>query len=205
MLLLSQLMKQKISHFFAYLSRMKHIRRWSLMRNMDPENIQEHSHQVAVIAHALAIIRNKYYAGNLSPERIATIALFHDASEIITGDLPTPVKYYNPKIRTEYKKVEHIAALHLYRTLPKNLRKAYKPFFFPVRSDEENWKIIKAADRIAAYLKCVEELKSGNQEFISPSESTKKAVDEAAAEMPEVKYFMEKFAPSFSLALYELH
>lgn len=191
------------SHFFAYLARMRLIKRWGLMRNNHPENIQEHSLQVAMIAHNLAIINNEIYGGNLDANRVTTLAIYHDASEVITGDLATPIKYFNPEIKKAYKEIEQIANDKLYSMLPEKIRLAYQPIFFAQEEDGEVWQIIKAADKIAAYLKCLEELKDGNQEFSQAKESI--AADIMAFGLPEVDYFMETFVPSFSLTLDELN
>ena len=151
------------SHFFAYIARMRYITRWALMRNTFSENVQEHSHMVAVLAHGLALIRRDILGLPADPERCATAALFHDASEILTGDLPTPVKYYNPDIRAAYKQVERVSADKLLELLPEALRPSYAPL---VReSDPTVHDIVKAADKLSAYIKCVEELKAGNNEF----------------------------------------
>ena len=153
------------SHFFAYIARMRYITRWALMRNTFSENVQEHSHMVAVLAHALAVIRNRVYGGQIDAGQVAAAALYHDASEIITGDMPTPIKYYAPEIRDAYKKVE-------------------------------------AVDKLSAYIKCVEELKAGNAEFRRAAEQTRAALD--AMHLPELDYFMEHCAESFSMTLDEL-
>lgn len=187
--------------FYAYLSRMRYISRWGLMRNSCPENIQEHSHMVAVLAHALALISREIYGQkNVSPELCATVALFHDASEIITGDLPTPVKYYNPEIRDAYKKVEDVAALELISMLPEALRDCYRPLLQDVSPEVE--KIVKAADKLSAHIKCLEELKASNHEFILAAQQTRDALEEM--NMPEVRYFMDNFLDSFTLTLDEL-
>lgn len=189
-------------HFFAFLSRMKYINRWSLMRNTQTENIQEHSHQVAIIAHALAVIRNTYFGGSVNADRVTILALYHDSNEIITGDMPTPIKYYNPEISDAYKKVENISKEKLLSMLPSEMGGTYRDILFKKEEDLELWKMVKAADRISAYVKCVEEEKAGNREFKKAGESVRKAVMEI--EMPEVKFFMERFMASFSLTLDEL-
>lgn len=187
--------------FYAYLSRMRYISRWGLMRNSCPENIQEHSHMVAVLAHALALISREVYGNTaISPELCATVALFHDASEIITGDLPTPVKYYSPEIRAAYQKVEDVAADQLLGMLPSELRDCYSPLLKDVPEDVE--KMVKAADKLSAHIKCLEELKASNHEFILAARQTRQALDEM--EMPEVRYFIEHFLDSFTLTLDEL-
>ncbi|HEX9060054.1 MAG TPA: 5'-deoxynucleotidase [Clostridia bacterium] len=195
-------MTNKNYHFFAFLSRMKYINRWGLMRNTQPENIQEHSLQVAVISHALANIRNAYFGGNLNPERIAVIGIFHDCNETITGDMPTPIKYFNPDIYKAYESIEAISKNKLLAMLPDELREIYSSFLFKDGDDEECWKIVKAADRISAYMKCIEEEKAGNREFKKAGQAILKSIKQI--DLPEVKYFMEKFTPSFSLTLDEL-
>jgi len=190
-------------HYFAYLSRMRLIRRWGLMRNTYEENIQEHSMQVAWVAHGLAVIRNTYFEGVVNADRVMTLAAFHEAGEVFTGDLPTPIKYFNPEIKRAYAAIEDFAKDRLSNMLPDELQAAYKPLLFPHDDERELWKIVKAADKICAYLKCVEELKSGNQEFTKAERSIRVEIDNMEA--PEVKYFMEHFAPSFGLALDELN
>ena len=192
-----------MSHFFAYLARMKFIQRWGLMRNTRPENIQEHSLQVAMIAHGLAIIKNKLFDGQVNPERVVVLALYHDISEVITGDLATPIKNFNPKIKTAYNEIEIVARRKLFRMLPDSLKPEYEPFFFPTEADREYWALVKAADKICAYLKCIEELKAGNQEFAKAERAIKADIDQLT--LPEVAYFMANFVPSFSLTLDELN
>lgn len=188
------------SHFFAYISRMRFIQRWALMRNTASENVQEHSHQVAVLAHALALIRNEKFGGRVDPGAVAAAALYHDASEILTGDMPTPIKYDNPAIRTAYKDVETVAAGKLLGMLPQELQAAYAPVLTEV--DPEVERLVKAADKLSAHIKCLEELKAGNTEFREAAAQTRRALEGFA--MPEVKYFMDTFLPSFSLTLDEL-
>ena len=187
--------------FYALISRMKNINRWALMRNSYHENLQEHSHMVSVIAHALAVIRRDIYGGDIDPGAAATAALFHDASEILTGDLPTPVKYHNPEIMTAYKQVESLAAEKLLKTIPDELRLSYEPFLSPNASGDIAL-IVKAADRLSAYIKCLEEQKAGNDEFRSAAQQTLEKIK--ALSMPEVDYFMEHFISSFELTLDEL-
>ena len=189
------------SHFFAYLSRMRFIQRWALMRNTAPENVQEHSHQVAVLAHALALIRRDIL--NLpapDPDRCAVAALYHDASEILTGDMPTPIKYDNPAIRKAYKEVEAVAEEKLLHMLPEEFQPVYAPILTVM--DPETERLVKAADKLSAYIKCVEELKAGNSEFRDAAAQTRAALEEY--ELPEVTYFLETFMPSFSLTLDQL-
>ena len=188
------------SHFFAYISRMRFIQRWALMRNTAPENVQEHSHQVAVLAHALAVIRNEKFGGHLDPGAVAAAALYHDASEILTGDMPTPIKYDNPAIRSAYKDVEAVASRRLLEMLPPELQPAYEPLL--LETDGEVRQVVKAADKLSAYIKCVEELKAGNNEFREAAGQTRKALEGYG--LPEVGYFLETFMDSFSLTLDEL-
>ena len=187
-------------NFFAYISRMRYIERWSLMRNALPENIQEHSHMVAVLAHALGIIRRDVFGIPCEPDRCAAAALYHDCSEILTGDLPTPIKYHSPDIMAAYKQVEKIAADKLLATLPETLRSAFSAY---VREEDERvHDIVKAADKLSAYIKCIEERKAGNNEFLSAEKQTRAKLDES--NMPELKYFLEHFIPAFELTLDEL-
>lgn len=192
-----------MSHFFAYLARMKYINRWGLMRNTRQENIQEHSLQVAMIAHVLALISNKFYGGDVDVHKVVTLAVFHEASEVITGDLATPIKYFNPEIKKAYKDIEKVANERLLRMLPKELQEDYTNLLNEEKRDEKAYAYVKAADKISAYLKCLEELKAGNQEFEMAKRAIKTQIDEI--DMPEVAYFMENFAPSFSLTLDELN
>ena len=188
-------------HFFAYISRMRYIGRWSLMRNALPENIQEHSHMVAVLAHALGVIRRDVFGVACDPNAAAAVALYHDASEILTGDLPTPIKYHSRRIRDAYQKVENLACSKLLATLPGRLRPAYEDLLLG-ESAKELHDLVKAADKLSAYLKCVEERKAGNREFLSAEKQTRRALEDNP--MPELKYFMEHFLPSFELDLDEL-
>ena len=191
------------SHFFAYLSRMKFIHRWGLMRNTQVENIQEHSLQVAMIAHALALIRNRLFDGDLDPERVLVLAVFHDVSEVITSDLPTPLKYFNPEISRAYSEIEQVARRKLLDMIPAELKADYRTVLFQEEAEAEGWKVVKAADKISAYAKCLEELKAGNQEFAKAKDSIEREI--AGLELAEVDYFMRKFVRSFSLALDELN
>ena len=187
--------------FFAYLSRMRYISRWGLMRNTFQENIQEHSHMVAVLAHALAVIRRDVLGKPADPGLAAAAALYHDAPEILTGDLPTPIKYYSPDIRDAYRQVEQVSAGKLLSMLPPELRGAYEPL---VREDydPDTRALVKAADKLSAYIKCVEELKAGNSEFRQAAEQTLEALKGYG--LPEVDYFMDRFLPAFGLTLDEL-
>ncbi len=191
-----------MSHLFAYLSRMKFIQRWGLMHNVHEENIQEHSLQVGMIAHSLALIRNRLYGGDVNPERVVVLAMYHDSSEVITGDLPTPIKYFSPKIKTAYKEIEEIANRRLFDMVPEIMKADFESVFFPTEEDEEHWKIIKAADKISAYLKCLEERKAGNQEFLRAEQVLRQAVKDM--DLPEVKWFWKTFVPSIKLTLDEL-
>jgi len=187
--------------FFAYLSRMRYINRWGLMRNTFQENIQEHSHMVAVLAHALAVIQNQYFGGSVDPGRVAVAALYHDASEILTGDLPTPIKYDNPDIQSAYQQVEAVAVGKLLSMLPEELRPDYEEAL--TIPDPEARALVKAADKLSAYLKCVEELKAGNSEFKKAREQTYAAL--CRNPIPALSYFMEHFLDGFELTLDELN
>lgn len=188
------------SHFFAYLSRLRFISRWALMRNTAPENVQEHSHQTAVLAHALAVIRNEKFGGQVDAGAVAVAALYHDASEILTGDMPTPIKYYNPAIRSAYQEVEAVANRKLLEMLPAELQTVYEPVL--ESPDPEIHTLVKAADKLSAYIKCVEEVKAGNGEFRDAAAQTRAALE--GFHLPEVRYFLDTFMPSFSLTLDEL-
>ena len=187
------------SHFFAYISRMRFIQRWALMRNTAPENVQEHSHQVAVLAHALAVIRNEQFGGRLDPGAVAVAALYHDASEILTGDMPTPIKYDNPAIRSAYQDVETVAERKLLQMLPPELQGVYEPIL--TEADPEIRQVVKAADKLSAYIKCVEERRSGNRDFSKAEQTITKAIQEMG--LPEADYFMEEFLPSYGLTIEE--
>lgn len=189
-------------HFFAYMARMRNILRWGLMRNMFPENDQEHALQAAMIAHALAVIRNVRYGGAVDADRVATLAIYHDAGEVITGDLATPIKHFNPEVRDAFDALERMARGRLLGMLPADLRDAYAPYLI-VDEGGEAWRIVKAADRICAYLKCVEEIKAGNSEFARAKEAIGRDIERI--DMPEVADFMREFAPSFELSLDELN
>ena len=186
--------------FFAMLSRMRYISRWALMRNTFEENVQEHSHMVAVLAHALALIQRDILGQPADPDRCAAAALFHDAPEILTGDLPTPIKYYNPEIKKAYKQVEAVSCEKLLAMLPDELAKSYRPLL--MESEHDVAVIVKAADKLSAYIKCIEELKAGNSEFSSAAKQTKQALEEMR--LPCLDYFMEHFLESFKLTLDEL-
>lgn len=191
---------KKRNHFFAYMSRMRFIQRWALMRNTFAENVQEHSHTVAILAHALAVIRNRYYGGNVDEGQVAVAALYHDAPEILTGDMPTPIKYHNPAIRDAYRQVERVAEEKLLGMLPEDLRPGYRAALSPAATDVQE--LVRAADKLSAYIKCVEELKAGNDEFKKAAQQTMDAMVDM--ELSELEYFMEHFLPSYRLTLDEL-
>ena len=188
-------------NFFAYISRMRYIGRWSLMRNSLPENIQEHSHMVAVFAHALGVIRRDMFGRSCDPNAAAAVALFHDSSEILTGDLPTPIKYHSAEIREAYKQVEDLACHQLLNTLPPELRPAYEELLIG-QTQEALHDLVKAADKLSAYVKCIEERKAGNNEFLSAEKQSRRALEESG--LPEVAYFLEHFIPAFEKDLDEL-
>lgn len=182
---------------------MKFIVRWGLMRNTRAENIQEHSLQVAMVAHALAVLRNTRHGGAVDPDRTALLAVFHDAEEVITGDLPTPIKYFNPQIADAVDGIEEVAKDRLLGMLPADLQPHYRTLFFAATGDAEAWRLVKTADRICAYLKCVEEAKAGNLEFSRAEQSLR--ADLETIDLPEVRDFLHEFVPSFSLTLDELN
>ena len=189
------------NEFYALMSRMRCITRWGLMRNTFSENIQEHSHQVAILAHALALIRRDIlHLSGPDPNRCAVAALYHDASEILTGDLPTPIKYYNAEIKSAYKEVERVAGNRLLAMLPPALRDSYAPLV--LEDDEEVNPIVKAADKLSAYIKCVEEQKAGNREFDSAAATIHTALENL--HLPELDWFMAECLPAFSLNLDQL-
>lgn len=189
------------SNFFAMVNRMKLIDRWALMRNTSKENISEHSHSVAVIAHALALIGNKKFGKSYNAERACLLALYHDTTEVITGDMPTPVKYYNDDIKSVYKDIERVAGNRLLAMLPEEFQEDYVPMFEKQQEDKELWILVKAADKISALIKCIEEHRMGNQEFEKALEAQEKKINEI--DLPEVKYFREHFLPAYYLTLDE--
>lgn len=196
--------------FFAFLSRMRQIARWSLMRNTTPENVQEHSHQVAVLAHALAVIRNRMFGGMLDADRIALLALFHDASETLTGDLPTPIKYFSPQISAAYQDLEQVARDRILAMLPECLQQEYREILCHEEEGEgEAVRILKAADRLSALFKCMEEERNGNREFMKARVAIEARLGEMCGPdgsgMPEVRYFLDHFARSFEKTLDELN
>ncbi len=191
-----------MSHsFFAYIFRMRYIARWALMRNTRTENVEEHSYEVAVLAHALAVIGRDVLGRAVDPDAVAAAALFHDAPEIITGDMPTPIKYYNPEIKTAYKQVEAVASARLVSLLPEALRGEYRDVLDEY-GDEEIRALVKAADKLSAYIKCVEEGKAGNSEFKKAAEQTMAALKKM--NMEELDWFMEHLGSAFQLTLDDL-
>ena len=188
-------------HFFAYISRMKFIQRWGLMRNTMPENDMEHALQTGLIAHAMAVMGNRRYGRNYQPEYVLALAVYHDSCEVITGDLPTPIKHHNPAIKQDYNKLEDVAAQRLLGMLPPDLRDYYDPLIAHDESTPE-WRLVKAADRICAYIKCLEEKKAGNLEFEQARRTVKKSIDQI--DLPEVQDFMCECVPGFSLTLDEI-
>ena len=189
----------KSSKFFAIISRMKYINRWSLMRNTVTENISEHSLEVAFIAHLLAVLRNKRFGGNVNPERVALLAMYHDTAEIITGDLPTPIKYYNKNIKSVYSEIENNASNQLLSYLPDDIKEEYRPLLFKDESESKHWELVKAADKISALIKCVEEKQMGNKDFSDAESATLKIIKEL--NVKEADVFLEEFMPSYGLTL----
>ena len=186
------------NHFFAMMSRMKNIYRWGLMRNTRRENLSEHSLEVAQIAHALAIINKKRFAGEADPNFTAVVAMYHDTSEIITGDMPTPIKYYNSDIKMAYKQIEAAAEKELLSMMPEDFKSEFLSVYNP---DSLTLKLVKAADKISALIKCTEEINMGNSEFVVAEKTIKEAIHNL--NMPEAEVFLEEFMPSFSLSLDE--
>ena len=187
--------------FFAYLSRLKLIRRWSLMRNAVPENDAEHSLQVAMIAHAIAVIARDRYGRQVNPEHVLSLGVYHDATEVMTGDLPTPVKYHNDELRSAYHRLEALSADRLLALLPDDLQSAFTPYMKQASGYEHT--LVKAADRICAYIKCMEEQRAGNREFDYAAENVRKSI--ASIDLPEVKDFLDDFLPAFDMTLDELN
>ena len=187
------------SKFYAYLSRLRWIKRWGLMRNAEPENVMEHSWEVAVVAHALALIRNQYFMGTVDANAIATAALFHDVSEVLTGDLPTPIKYFSTSLTTAYRQIEAIACTELINTLPEALQASYQALLSDEQQPESHHQIIKAADTLSAYLKCLSELRAGNLEFSVTASELEKKLKESS--LPEMDYFMQSFVSACALPL----
>lgn len=193
--------KKNDKNFYAMISRMKFINRWGLMRNTITENIAEHSFETAVIAHGLAVIGNTYFGKNIDADKVAVMAMFHDTSEIITGDMPTPVKYFEPGIEEAYKNVESAAVNKLLTALPDGLRECYKEIYNENENNKELYRYVKAADKISALIKCIEERNMGNTDFISAQESTLNAVK--SMNMEEAEYFITNFLPPYSNTLDE--
>lgn len=192
-------------NFYATVSRMKYIERWALMRNTRQENLSEHSLEVSMIAHALCVIGNVRLGKGLSGEHAALVGIYHDASEIITGDMPTPVKYYNGSIKDAFKSLEDEANRKILMQLPEDIRAEYEDIFFKKQEYEYEWRLVKAADKLSALIKCIEEEKTGNREFVKARESTQLAVEKLAGELPEVKVFLDEFIPAFNKTLDELN
>ncbi len=190
-------------NFYAYMDRMKYIRRWQLMRSVREENIMEHSQSVALLAHALAVIRNKVFGGSIDAGKAVLYALYHETAEVMTGDLPTPIKYFNRGIQGEYKQLEKQACERMLSMLPEELRGELSPY---VLSDEESeeYKLVKAADKLSAYIKCLEELRSGNSEFARAKKTIEADLKKRARTMPEIGYFFEHFIDAYSVTLDEL-
>ena len=186
------------SHFYAYMARMKLIKRWGLMRNTREENDQEHSLQVTMIAHALAYMRNERYGGSVDIGKVLALAVYHEAAEVITGDLASPIKYFNEGIRDAFKDIEDLASKQLLGYLPDDFKRHFETLLFPDKACAE-WKLVKAADRISAYVKCIEELGVGNMEFEKAEQSVRADIE--ALNMPEVEDFLKVFIPSFALPL----
>ncbi|MBR1757388.1 MAG: 5'-deoxynucleotidase [Lachnospiraceae bacterium] len=195
--------ERKESHFFAMMSRMKYIERWALMRNSIKENISEHSLEVAMISHLLATLGNVRLGKALNADRAALIGLYHDSTEIITGDMPTPIKYYNPQIKDAFKAVEDVAGHKLLSMLPEDLQETYRPIFFKEEEDAYLWKLVKAADKISALIKCIEEEKNGNTEFFSAKQTLESSVK--AMNLEEAEMFLKEFLPSYYKNLDELN
>ena len=187
--------------FFASLSRLKLIRRWSLMRNTVPENDAEHSLQVAMIAHAMAVIARDRYGKNVNPEHVLSLAVYHDATEVMTGDLPTPVKYHNDELRGAYRRLEELSADRLLALLPEDMQPAFTPYMKQESGYEHT--LVKAADRVSAYIKCMEEQRAGNREFDYAAENIRDSI--ASIDLPEVRDFLEDFLPAFDMTLDELN
>lgn len=190
---------RRASHFFAYIGRLRWIRRWGLMRNAIEENVATHSWEVATIAHALAVIRNRECDGGVNPEKVATAALYHDATEVITGDMPTPVKYHSAVMREAFRDIEHKASDELLALLPEYLREDFAPYIQESRWDHEVAELVKAADRLSALLKCESEIQAGNREFEPAAQQIRQRLEQD--NLPEVVYFLEVFAPGYSQPL----
>lgn len=190
------------SHFYAMMSRLKFIDRWALMRNSTSENLSEHSLEVAMLAHALAVIGNRYLGKSLDAKQAAVIAMYHDATEIITGDMPTPIKYFNPEIRDAFQAIEANAASRLVGMLPEELQQDFWDIFVPSEEYAYEKRLVKAADKLSALIKCIEEAKAGNREFVQAERATEESL--RTMELPEANWFMEHFLPSYYKTLDEL-
>ena len=195
-------MSNKIYSFGAMMSRMKYIDRWALMRNSTKENISEHSLEVAMIAHLLAVIGRVRFGKNLDADKAALIGIYHDCTEIITGDMPTPIKYYSEEMRDTFKEIEDLAAIQLLAMLPDDIREEYEDLFFPHEQDLYLWQLVKAADKISALIKCVEEEKAGNTEFVNAKKMTRNSI--AEMDLEEVTVFLDEFFPAYQMTLDEL-
>ncbi len=189
------------NHFYAMLSRMKYINRWGLMRNTRNENLSEHSLEVAFIAHALGLINNEVFRGNIPAERLALLAMYHDVTEIITGDMPTPVKYYSPVIRNAYKEVEHVAKDELLTGLPEKLGKHYEGLLLETEDEKILWHYVKAADKLSALIKCIEEQQMGNSDFAEAQKTIEKSLEDM--NMQEVEYYIREFLPAYKMTIDE--
>ena len=189
--------------FYAMMSRMKYIERWALMRNSITENISEHSLNVSILAHALAILGNERLGKGLNAEKAALIGIYHDATEIITGDMPTPIKYFNESIQGAFKAVEEVAAHRLLKMLPEDIRKSYEAIFFMQEEDAYLWKLVKAADKLSALIKCIEERKAGNSEFLSAEKSLREIL--GVMKLEEITMFIDEFLPAYDKTLDELN
>lgn len=199
---MSQTQEGTESFFFAFLHRMKYIERWGLMRNTESENIQEHSLEVAMIAHNLACMRNTYFGGSVDSNQVAVMAMFHEVSEIFTGDMPTPIKYFTPKLRNLYGEIEELAQDKMLRTLPEELQPLYKPYIRDAESSDL-WPLVKAADMLAAYMKTIYEVHAGNEEFRAARDSIRNKLE--GLHMPEVDKFLDDYVPSLTKSLDELN
>lgn len=191
------------SSFYAYISRMKHIYRWALMNNTSQESLSTHTVDTAFVAHCLGVLRNRRFGGNIDVEHLTMLALYHDCSEILTGDMPTPIKYYNPEIKDAYKKVELVANRKLVSLLPEDMQEDYESLFTHEGEDPELLKLLKAADKISALIKCIEEQKQGNTEFDKARESTENSI--RAMNIPEADMFLEEFVPAYGKTIDELN
>lgn len=189
------------NHFYAMLSRMKYINRWGLMRNTRNENLSEHSLEVAFIAHALGVINNAVYGGEICAQRLAVLGMYHDVTEIITGDMPTPIKYYSPIIRSAYQDVENVAKDQLLSALPEKMSVCYEALLLETEEEKELWRYVKAADKLSALIKCIEEQQMGNSDFAQAQESIESVL--LQMNMPEVNYFMQEFLPAYKMTIDE--